>query len=126
MLREKIKVLHVYRSFFPETQGGVEEAIRQIVNSSSKSEFDIRVFCLSNIPNPNGIKVDDIDVFSGRKIGSIASCEFGLIHAFKVFKKMVLWADVIHYHFPWPFMDLLFLLFASANSHAISTARRHL
>lgn len=39
----------------------------------------------------------------------IASCGFALT-AFPEFKRQVEWADIVHYHFPWPFADLLNLV----------------
>lgn len=36
----------------------------------------------------------------------IASCGFAL-GSIREFREQVRWADVVHYHFPWPFADLL-------------------
>ncbi len=36
-----------------------------------------------------------------------ASCDLGGIAAFRRFRELVDWADIMHFHFPWPFADLL-------------------
>ncbi len=36
-----------------------------------------------------------------------ASCDIGGAGSIRTFKEQSLWADVIHYHYPWPFADVL-------------------
>jgi len=46
-LNRPIRVLHVYRTYFPDTQGGGEELIRQICLSTGQQGVENRVFTLS-------------------------------------------------------------------------------
>ena len=47
-----MKVLHVYRTYFPDSQGGLEEAIRQICLNTQSEGVESRVFFLSKNPRP--------------------------------------------------------------------------
>ena len=109
-----IKVLQVYRTFFPDTQGGLEEAIRQICLNTVSVQS--RVFSISDaIKEPDIVNVDGIMVYRVPLSFELASCSF----AFKglgVFKELVEWADIINYQFPWPYGDLLHLLFVHGKN----------
>lgn len=104
-----MRVLHVYRTFFPDTQGGLEEVVRQICKNTAVLGVENRVFCLSPNPHPALITYEDITVYRAKNHIEIASCGISF-SALSLFKKLVKWADVIHYQFPWPFADVLHLL----------------
>ncbi len=104
-----IRVLHVYSRYFPDSTGGVEEAIRQITSTTRKFEIESQVFCLSKTSNPKEIIYQGINVVRDRSHFEIGSCAFGGVSAFKRFAALAKWAQVINYHFPWPFADLLHL-----------------
>ena len=52
------------------------------------------------------IKIDNYEVIFIPENFSIFSTSFS-IGAFKKFKELVLKSDIIHYHFPYPFSDIL-------------------
>ena len=114
-----MRVLHVYRTYFPETQGGLEEVIRQICSNTLEHGVESRVFTLSNNKTNDVIQFEGVDVYRFPITTEIASCGFS-IGALKGFKESVAWADIIHYHFPWPFGDLLHL-FGKVNKPTIVT-----
>ncbi|MBA3536189.1 MAG: glycosyltransferase [Tatlockia sp.] len=102
-----MRILHVYKTFFSEGFGGVEQVIAQIAcHPQSKHEHTI----LSLSPNPKPREID----FSGSKNirykenFNLASngVSFSLL---RDFCKIAEQADVIHYQFPWPFADILHL-----------------
>ncbi len=101
-----IRVLHVYRTYFPDTQGGLEEVIRQICRNTKKDGVESRVFTLSRNPEPAVLQNDEAEVYRFRLSMEIASCGISF-SALSGFKQLVKWADIIHYHFPWPFADIL-------------------
>jgi len=108
--KKKVKVLQFYRTYFPDTQGGAEEVIRQIALNVSDC-VDMRVCALSpGIDQPEEVEMYGITVLRIPQCFELASCGF----AWKGIAQFVAackWADVIHYHYPWPFADLLDLLF---------------
>lgn len=103
---DSLRVLHVYRTYFPDPQGGLQEAIRQICLSTRDRGVVPRVFTLSPDPVPAVIHREEADVYRFCQHVEIASSGFSLT-ALSGFRRLVNWADVVHYHFPWPFADLL-------------------
>lgn len=101
-----MRVLHVYKTYFPDTQGGLEEAIRQICLNTQHHGVESRVFCLSRDPQPQVVQRPEADVYRAKQTFELASCGFSL-SALSLFRQLVDWADIVHYHFPWPFADVL-------------------
>lgn len=105
-----IRALHVYRTYYPDPPGGLQEAIRQIALSSASCGIESRVFALSPDPYPPEIDRPEARVIRCRSWAAPASCDLGGLTSFRRFSEAAKWADVIHYHFPWPFADLLHLV----------------
>lgn len=105
-----MRVLHVYRTYFPETKGGLQEAIRQICRGTSRFGTDNTVYTLAKRPLPTRVRIDEATVVRCRSVVEIASCDLTGFRGVGVFRQLVSDADVIHFHFPWPFGDLLHFL----------------
>lgn len=105
-----IRILHVYRTYYPDPPGGLQEAIRQIALATALFNTESRIFTLSNDPTPAEIKQPEAWVIRCKSWAAPASCDLGGFSAFRKFSESANWADVIHYHFPWPFADLLHLI----------------
>ena len=101
-----MRVLHVYRTYFPDSQGGLEEVIRQICLNTQSSNVESRVLSLSPSPDPAVVNLPEAQVFRAKLTFEIASCGMSL-SALSLFRDLVEWADLVHYHFPWPFADFL-------------------
>ena len=114
-----MRVLHVYRTYFPDTQGGLEETIRQICVNTADMDVESRVFCLSRAPQPAQVERSEATVFRSKQTLELASCGMS-IAALTEYKEQVAWADVVHYHFPWPFADLLHF-FAKVQKPSVLT-----
>lgn len=99
-----MNVLHVYRTYFPETQGGLEETIRQICASTKPLGIASRVLSLAEAAYDT--QVDDVAVSFARNQLEVASCGMGM-GALKAHRALMDWADVVNYHFPWPFADVI-------------------
>lgn len=100
-----MKVLHFYRTYYPDSFGGVEQVIRQMVTGSARLGVQAEVLTLTR--DKNKLELD----FEGHSVHrvplniEIASTGFSW-SAFARFKQLAATADIIHYHFPWPFMDM--------------------
>lgn len=105
-----MKVLHVYRTYFPDPPGGLQEAIRQICLGTRKFGVEPSVMTLSPQPIPGDVRLPEARVWRERSWLAPASCDLGGISAFRLFAKRAAEADVLHFHFPWPFADLLNIL----------------
>ena len=101
-----MKVLHVYRTYFPDSQGGLEEVIRQVCLNTRAHGVESRVFTLSTNPEPAVIEAPEGRVVRVRQSFEIASCGF-TFGGLAEFRRQVEWADVVHYHFPWPYADIM-------------------
>jgi len=115
-----MKVLHVYRTYFPDTQGGLEETIRQICLNTKLQGIESRVVSLSRQANLKVRYHDEAVVYRYKLSFEIASCGFS-VAAFNEFKQHIEWADIINYHYPWPFADLLHFFSAKVNKPVVIT-----
>ena len=105
----RLRVLHVYRTYFPDPPGGLQEAMRQIAVSTASKGVTSRIFVLSPNPVPMKLMRPEGEVVRSKSWCAPASCDLGGASSFLCFLDVLKWADVIHYHFPWPFGDLLHL-----------------
>ncbi len=103
-----IKVLHVYKTALPVTFGGVESFIDSLCRGN-KSEVINQVFCLNKKPCNSKIMFNGYIVHQAKQDFYFASTGFS-VSAFRVFQKIVDDFDIIHYHFPNPFADILHFL----------------
>jgi glycosyltransferase involved in cell wall biosynthesis len=107
-----MRILHITSTFMPDSKGGIEELVRQICINTKAYGVESRILTLSRDPIPKVITIDGIEIFRVKKNFEISSCGFS-ISAFKKYKELVEWADVVNYHFPWPFQDFLYFLSGS-------------
>lgn len=90
----------------PDTVGGVETAIHELAQGMNASEVESQILTVSDREQ---INVDDhITVNRFKKSFSISSCPFS-IDFMRKFRDYTASADIIHYHFPWPFAEMMHL-----------------
>lgn len=103
----KLKVLHIYRTYFPETQGGGQEAIRQLALATRALGVDNTIFVLARKPSPRKMDLPEGRLIRSRSWLEIASCDFGGVDSFFRCREAADQCDIIQIHFPWPFADLM-------------------
>ncbi|MCG5496572.1 glycosyltransferase [Ectothiorhodospira variabilis] len=114
-----VRVLHVFKTYFPETQGGLEEVIRQICRYTHPLGVQTRVLTLSADSLPETISLPETEVVRCPRQWDVASC--GLSWPFfRAFRRQANWADIIHYHFPWPLADVAHILMAPRKPSLIT------
>mgnify|MGYP000016908772 CR=1 FL=1 len=113
-----MKILHVYKIYYPDSFGGMEATIAQLCASTSKLGVESRIFTLSS-KAARTYSYQGIEVTAAHTQLNLASCPLSF-SALSKFKQLVGWADIIHYHFPWPFADCLDLL-AKVNKPRVMT-----
>lgn len=101
-----MKTLHIFKTYLPDTVGGIEQVILQLCKGTQKLGVSNEVFTLSPNPEPETLDVDSIPVHRAQQNFCVASTGFSW-QAFRQFQSLAARADVLHFHFPWPFMDLL-------------------
>lgn len=101
-----MRILHFYKTSFPDTKGGVEQAINQIAKGANRLGVKTDVLSLTPDRAPRTIEIDGYLAHRAQLDLQIASTGFSF-SAFLRFAQLANQADVIHYHFPWPFMDVV-------------------
>ena len=105
-----MRVLHVFKTYYPDTFGGIEQVIRQLSTASEAHGVVNTVFTLSRHAKSSPVLMDGATtVIRGSLDLEFASTPMSLT-AISRFKQAVDQADLIHYQYPWPFGDLLHLL----------------
>jgi len=104
-----MRVIHFYKNALPETFGGIEQVIDQIARSTSPLGVENAVLSLSNTPSSNSFSIHGYELFTSKRNFELASNGFSW-QSIGLFKQLSYKADLIHYHFPWPFADLVHLL----------------
>lgn len=104
-----MNILHVYKTFINDTMGGTEQVIAQIAATKTGSNFKHQVLSLSKANESLVNPFAGIENIRYKENFSIMSSAFSW-SLLRDFKKITAQFDVIHYHFPWPFADLLHIL----------------
>lgn len=103
-----MKVLHFYKTFSPDAFGGTEMSIRQLCYASKRLNITNTVLSLS--PHPTDvIETDTYTAYQVKEHINIASNAISF-SVFEKFRALAKASDIIHYYFPWPFMDVVHLL----------------
>lgn len=116
-----MKVLHIYRTYFPDPPGGLQEAIRQICAGCKTLGVESAVYTLSPQPRPYEFDRPEAHVIRSKSWMAPASCDLGAWHSLTQFSRAADWADVLHFHFPWPYGDVLNLLPAARRKPRVMT-----
>ena len=98
-----MKILHVYKSYYPETIGGVERSIKNLCDGLNKLKVSTSVLTTSKKTSKKKFLI------KYRRNFEISKTPFSLEFILN-FKSISNKFDIIHYHFPWPFMDLTHFL----------------
>ncbi|WP_192244045.1 glycosyltransferase [Mesorhizobium silamurunense] len=101
-----MKVLHFFKTYWPDSFGGVERTIHAIAQSTARHGIETEVLSLSRTPEESSQRIDGHMARKARLDFELASTGFSR-EAFRQFGALAWKADLIHYHFPWPFMDIV-------------------
>ncbi|MGQ8705905.1 glycosyltransferase family 4 protein [Serratia sp. TSA_198.1] len=104
-----IKVLHFYKTYYPDSFGGIEQVIYQLAEGGVEKGISTEVLSVTPADKDSCEVISQHTAHKVRQDFSIASNPFSL-RVIKKFKELSEQADLIHYHFPWPYMDLVHFL----------------
>lgn len=104
-----MKILHFFKTYYPESYGGTENVIHTISEIGFQHGLQSEVMYLSSRGKSRNESFSNYHVHRSKLDLYIASTGLSL-SAFKDFKEVSSDADVVHYHFPWPFMDIVHFL----------------
>ncbi|MBR1133272.1 glycosyltransferase family 4 protein [Bradyrhizobium iriomotense] len=101
-----MRILHFFKTYFPDSWGGTQSFIYQLAEGTAKRGHTVDVLFLSRELPSRPQTLGNHTIHPVRLTFELASTGFS-IAAFKRFRGLVRQADIIHYHFPWPFMDVV-------------------
>ena len=104
-----MKILHVFKTYVPDTYGGTQRVIFELARGTVRAGHTAEVLYLSKASSGTRTRVDNHWAHSAHLDIEIASTGFSL-SAFSLFRKLATEADLVHLHFPWPFMDVVHFL----------------
>ncbi|NGP19280.1 glycosyltransferase [Devosia chinhatensis] len=114
-----MKVLHVYKTFAPDDFTGVPRVIHSIAKSLSTC-CDNTVLTLADQPAASQpLEVDGYHLYQVKRAGKLYSTDLS-ISIFGDFRRRAAEADVVHFHHPWPLMDLMQLASCSQTPSVIT------
>lgn len=101
------KITHIFKTYFPQTAGGLEEAIRQCGTVAVTHGFEVEVVSVGSGDYVRRTS-DGITGRFYKKTIDYLSNPFSLSFA-RSFKSICRNTDLLHFHFPWPTAELLVL-----------------
>lgn len=101
-----MKVLHFFKTYWPDSFGGIERTIHAIAQSTASHGIESEVLSLSPAPDENTRRLDGHMAHKAKLDFELASTGFSR-DVFRKFRALSKTADLIHYHFPWPVMDIV-------------------
>lgn len=104
-----MRVLHFFKTYLPDSVGGIEQVINQLCRTGRHHGIEHQVLTLSADAEPAELMVDGHRVYRAHLDLQLASTGFSY-SVVRKFRELAAEADIINFHFPWPFMDLVHLL----------------
>ena len=106
---KKIRILHFYKKSILDSYGGVEKFIDTLCQGTYELNVENILFSLSKKNLNQEINLKKYSIINAKQDIYIFSTGFSF-EAFSKFKKLSESVDIIHYHFPNPFADILHFL----------------
>lgn len=101
-------LLHIYKSFYPDTTGGVEQVIKNLALFKPNPD-DTHTLMTCTAKKTHSNYVDNLQVHYYQYQANIASTPLS-VSFLKNFLTHAKQADILHFHYPWPFADLCYAL----------------
>jgi len=114
-----MRVLHFCKTYFPDTVGGIEQVIRQMCVGTGRLGVSNQVLALSRARDLAPIAFEGHTVHRVPLDFEVASNAVSW-RAIGALKRLAAQVDVVHYHFPWPFLDMAHFM-AGVNKPTVVT-----
>ena len=101
-----MRVLHFYKTSLPDTMGGVERVIDELARGARHYGVKSEVLSLTPHQVPRTQDYQGYVTHRAKTNFHVASTSFSASSLLR-FTQLIKNVDIIHYHFPWPFMDLV-------------------
>lgn len=101
-----MRVLHFFKTYWPDTFGGIERTIHAIAKGTIDHGVESDVLSLSTKPEENTRNFHGHMAYKAKLDFEFASTGVSR-DVFSRFRELSNKADIIHYHFPWPMSDII-------------------
>lgn len=101
-----LQVLHFYKTYYPDSFGGIEQVIFQLSEAGARYKIKSTILALSARGDIDNERIGKHLAYYASYDFKVASTPFS-VSAISTFKALSAKSDIIHYHFPYPFMDVL-------------------
>lgn len=101
-----MKIVHVYKDYYPPVVGGVEKHIAQLCNHF-KSKYEVEVLVCNHGPFTEIENIDGVKVIKVGQMGRLQSAPLAPAFPFWLRKTQT---DIFHYHMPNPTCEISHLL----------------
>jgi glycosyltransferase involved in cell wall biosynthesis len=114
-----MRVLQFFKTYYPDSYGGTEQAIFQLSQAMSANDVETDVLSLSSNPARRPASIGNHRAHYAKLNFEIASTgiSFGAI---REFCRLAAEADIVHYHYPWPYMDVVHFIARSKKPAVIT------
>ncbi|WP_165222056.1 glycosyltransferase [Affinirhizobium pseudoryzae] len=101
-----MRILHVYKTYMPENSTGVPKVIYEISEPLSSLGVRSDVLVTGDRETQEPFKIGNHYVHLAKRDLHVASTSIS-ISMFSKYRDLCKQSDVIHFHFPWPMMDVI-------------------
>lgn len=101
-----IRVLHVYKSWAADAYGGIEGFLSTLALTAQRHGIHSRIAYLAPAQRVRRVRHEGIIAYRFPQDGQVASMGLSL-SLLMAYRRLVDWADVLHFHFPWPYGDFV-------------------
>ncbi len=114
-----MKVLQVYKDYFPPVRGGIEGHINLLANGLKENGVGVEVLVSNTSSRLEKENIDGIPVTKVPQIGRYVSASLNLNFSYWI-NKLGEQADILHFHFPNPTAEISYLI-SGLNKKVIIT-----
>lgn len=107
--RPRLKVLQVYKDYYPPIIGGVEGHINMLANGLKQSGVEVQVLVSNTRARLERENINGIQIIKVPQLGRFASAPLNPTFPFHL-RRLARDADVLHFHFPNPTGEISSLL----------------
>ena len=104
-----MKVLQVYKDYFPPVRGGIEGHINLLANGLKENGVDVEVLVSNTSSRLEKENIDGIPITKVPQIGRYASASLNMNFSYWI-NKLGEKADILHFHFPNPTAEISYLV----------------
>ena len=124
-----IRVLHVYKDYYPPVLGGIEKHLHALAHLQAAQGLDVTVLVTNPAPFPRGMRTITsserpteegarrVRIIRAARLFTVASTPISLAQAWK---QLHLEADIVHLHFPYPPGEVVNYLGGKAKATVIT------